>query len=68
MTIKREVRAALESAQTVDLPQHRKTPHKFGLVRSLVLAVVRELPDMMTMAELRDELEISNVQDRGDND
>ncbi|MGE5510282.1 MAG: hypothetical protein ACM31O_03410 [Bacteroidota bacterium] len=58
-----EVRDAIESARSVGrdvqrlgLPARR---HSHDLVRAVVLAVVRELPDDMTIGELRDELEIA---------
>ncbi len=59
-----EVKDAIESARTVEIktlsastinPARR---HSSEMIRALVLAVVRELPDDMTVAELRDELDI----------
>jgi hypothetical protein len=61
-----DVCEAIESARTVATSEHVLThsprPHAFNRVRALVLAVVRELPDDMTMAQLRDELEITENQ------
>lgn len=65
--MREDVRAAIESARSVDLPPFATA---FGArrmisvdrLRALVYAVVRELPDDMSMAELRDELEIANNQ------
>jgi hypothetical protein len=65
MSIKPDIRAALESARTVSSD---KRPHRFGLIRSIVLAVVRELPDDMTISTLRDELEIGNAQGSDDHE
>jgi hypothetical protein len=58
---------AVESARSVDVgalnfhaaePQRRRS---FGSVRAVVLAVAQELPSEMTLAELIDELSISNA-------
>ena len=65
-----DVREAIESACSVDLPPRYSA---FGprrtisaeRVRALVYAVVRELPDDMSVAELRDDLEIANNQEAG---
>lgn len=57
--ISAEVRAAIESARTVEF---EKRSHSFQHVRALVLAVVQELPSGMTMAELADELLIGESQ------
>jgi len=62
-----DVREAIESARSVDLPLKYAA---FGprrtisaeRVRALVYAVVRELPEDMSIAELRDDLEISENQ------
>jgi len=60
-----DIKDAIESARTVDVyrpmihgvePQRNRSPE---LIRAIVLAVVRELPEEMTVAELRDELEIA---------
>jgi hypothetical protein len=67
-----EIKAAIESARTaaIDRPRlfHLATPqrkHSFEFIRALLLAVVRELPEDMRVAELRDELEIGNNQGSG---
>lgn len=66
MTISAEVREVIESARSVDIESFSWGPRRrvisFDRLRALVLAVVRELPDDMTMAELRDELEIAENQ------
>ena len=68
--MRNEVREAIESARSI-----RATPSfnlsasprraSFGAVRSIVLAVVQELPADMTLLELIDELSIANSQDEG---
>lgn len=68
-----ELRDAIESARLREAPFKGYSPvdgvptrhYSFGLVRALVYAVVRELPEDMTAAEIRDELEIQNNQSRG---
>lgn len=67
MTISAEVREAIENACSVggsETISFMRPPRKmsFDRVRAVVLAVIRELPDDMTMAELRDELEIAENQ------
>jgi hypothetical protein len=66
VTVSIEVSEAILSATSVATSDRSLTKnprsHSFDRVRSLVLAVVRELPDNMTMAELRDELEIAENQ------
>lgn len=66
-----ELREAIESARSREAPFTGVAPvdrggltrqYSFETVRALVYAVVRELPDDMTAAEIRDELEISNNQ------
>lgn len=60
-----EVRDAIDAARSVsgsDAAIARKRHHSFQTVRAIVLAVVQELPDGMTVAELRDELQISENQ------
>ena len=64
--MKSEIMEAIESARTVAIDTLGIGPHRKRSIRSIravVLAVVRELPDEMTISELRDELEISNNQD-----
>ncbi len=67
MTIRDDVREAIESACSVEVADARPGPaarryRGFHKVRATVLAVVRELPDDMSIAELRDELEIAENQ------
>ena len=71
MAMRRELRDAIESACSREAaftgvaPVDRGSPTRrcsFGAVRAIVYAVVRELPDDMTAAEIGDELEISNNQ------
>jgi hypothetical protein len=58
-----DVREAIESARTsdhfepmsIDPPRIRR--HSAERIRHVMLCVLRELPDDMTVAELRDELE-----------
>ena len=57
MSIKPQVFDALVSACTV---AHKAKPHRISQVVAITLAVVRELPDELTIGELRDELEIGN--------
>lgn len=68
--MRREVRDAIESARSVDIGGdtliRRVEPvrrHSFRLVRQLVLAVINELPDEVSLAELRDELNNRSAQD-----
>lgn len=65
-----EVQEAIESARTsaregrlFHLAEQQRR-HSFDYVRTLVLAVVRELPDDMLVSELRDELEIAHLDPR----
>ena len=69
--MREEISEAIESARSVGVdgistyaatPQRRRSAE---MVRAITLAVVRELPDDMSVAELRDELEISNNQQVG---
>lgn len=66
-----DVRDALDSARSVatgPLNIHTATPQRsrsFQSVRAVVLAVVQELPSEMTLAELVDELLISEAQKDG---
>jgi hypothetical protein len=66
--MREELRAAIESARSVHTPMrvvHFAEPQRQRSrqsVRALVLAVVRELPDDMTAAEIREELEIASNQ------
>lgn len=62
--MREDVRDAIESARTcahfVPLTiggGARERKHSAEKVRAIVLAVLRELPDDMTVVELRDELE-----------
>jgi hypothetical protein len=57
--ISAEVRAAIENARTVEI---NKRPHSFDHVRALVLAVMQELPTELTVADVIDELLISENQ------
>jgi hypothetical protein len=50
-----DVRDALESARTVGIEGRRG--RSFVVVQAVVLAVIRELPDDMSLNELRDEIE-----------
>lgn len=61
----RELRDAIESARTCrssDLVIGKPRYMSAQTIRQIVYAVVRELPDDMTAAEIRDELEIANNQ------
>jgi len=69
MTIRDDVRDAIESACTVESGDARaiaagagRRYRGFNKVRAIVLAVVRELPVEMTLGELMDELQISENQ------
>ena len=64
--MRQEIREALEAARNVEIktdgrigPPRRRS---FQAVRAVVLAVVQELPEDISIAELRDELQISNNQ------
>jgi hypothetical protein len=60
-----EIREAIDSAGSVGSARLFGGPLRrmsFDRVRAIVLAVVRELPDDMSVAELRDELEIAENQ------
>lgn len=63
--ISAEVRDALESAGSGRVGSGLARPTRSmsaDRVREIVVAFIRELPDDMTVAELRDELEISENQ------
>lgn len=65
MTCRPDVAEAIDNARSVSGAEdsaRRQRRHTFQTVRAIVLAVVRELPDDMSLAELRDELEISEHQ------
>lgn len=64
-----EIRDAIENARGLrsdgSLRYHGAQEQRrisFGIIRAIVLAVVRELPEEITLAELRDELEIRSNQ------
>lgn len=60
-----EVREAIESAQTVGSDDIFVTPRRrwpLDRLRAVLLAIVQELPEEMTMRELRDELDIAENQ------
>lgn len=67
---------AIESARSREAPLKGYssvdgTPtrwHSFEAICAIVYAVVRELPDDMTAAEIRDELEIANNQEDHERD
>jgi hypothetical protein len=60
------LRDAIESARTCKdagyMPGSAARYYSAETIRGLIYAVVRELPDDMTAAEIRDELEIANNQ------
>lgn len=63
-----DIRAAIESARSVHRDGRLMRPVQpmrswsFEAVRSITLAVLRELPDDLSVGEIRDELEIANNQ------
>lgn len=61
-----EIRDALDAARVRPARSvwEERRPLSFEHVHYLVLAVLRDVPDGMTVAELRDELEIANNQIR----
>lgn len=68
MTISAEVADAIDNARGVRAGDEVRLGSRhhgisFDRVRAIVLAVVRELPDGMSIAELRDELEIAENQE-----
>lgn len=69
--MREDIAEAIESASTVEVKTdgtysvERRRKHNPMKIRAIVLAVVRELPDDMSISELRDELEICSNQDAG---
>lgn len=65
-----EIRDAIEAAIThepvnvADLGKPRKRLLDFDSVHYTLLAVLNELPDWLTVRELREELDIANNQER----
>lgn len=66
-----EVREAIENAITVDVGRgtdrqiygsDQQRLNRFHATRAVLLRVLRELPEDMTLSELREELEIANNQ------
>jgi len=61
--MRQEVRDAIESARTVGInrpliaPAEPQRRHSFAYVLTVLLGVVNNLPDDLSMQELRDELE-----------
>jgi hypothetical protein len=62
VTISAEVRDAVEAGCSISSADFPRRVRSFDLTRAIVLAVVRELRDDMTVAEFRDELDIAENQ------
>jgi hypothetical protein len=63
-----EVRDAIENARTVGINRTGSSltgrhSHSFGTIRTILLSVLNELSDEITVAELRDELTITANQE-----